>query len=83
MPYSLYVLRSRTTGRLYIGTSQDVMRRLREHNAGRSRATKPGIPWELVHTEEHPTLSAARTREWYLKRAPGARHEKQRWIVGP
>jgi putative endonuclease len=38
--YFVYVLRSQITGRLYIGSTSDVKRRLDEHNAGLNRSTK-------------------------------------------
>ena len=81
--FYVYVLRSESTGRLYIGTTNDLERRLAQHQCGRSKATKGRGPWKLVHAEEHGRLSQARKREHYLKHKPGARRDKRRWVAGP
>ncbi len=80
--YYLYILRSIPKGTLYVGTTRDVARRLREHNAGRSRSTAPHRPYELVHVEEYQTLAEARKREWYLKCTPAGGKEKRRLVAG-
>ncbi|MFQ5811055.1 MAG: GIY-YIG nuclease family protein [Armatimonadota bacterium] len=83
MPFFVYALRSESTGRFYIGTTNDVQRRLAQHQAGQSKATRGRGPWRLVHTEQYETLREARKREHYLKHSPGAGREKRRWIAGP
>jgi predicted GIY-YIG superfamily endonuclease len=50
--YVVYVLRSETTGRRYIGSCQDLHERFRQHNAGESKATKHGVPWKLGTQEK-------------------------------
>lgn len=77
MAHYVYILRSEKTGRLYVGTTRDVTRRLEEHNAGRSRSTKADRPWALTYAESHPDLSAARQREWELKCTPWGGKEKR------
>lgn len=64
----VYILRSRQTGRYYIGCTNRLDQRLREHNAGRSSSTKAYRPWEMVHKEDFLTLLGARRRERHLKR---------------
>jgi putative endonuclease len=76
--YHLYILRNIPKGTLYVGVTKDVRRRLREHNAGASRGTRGGRPYELVHLESYQSLSQARRREWYLKRSPSGGREKRR-----
>ncbi|MCH7812022.1 MAG: GIY-YIG nuclease family protein [Chloroflexi bacterium] len=66
MPY-VYLLKSVTTDRFYIGCTNDMDRRLGEHNSGKSASTKPYRPWELVHSEYFENLAQARQRERYLK----------------
>jgi putative endonuclease len=53
--------------------SQDIERRLLEHNAGKSKFTSAFRPWEIVYTEEYETTEEAREREKYLKTASGRR----------
>ena len=68
MPFYLYVLRSASTGRFYIGHAGDVARRLAEHNSQRVISTRNRGPWELVYSEEFATRSEAAQRERALKR---------------
>ena len=63
----VYVLRSEQDGRLYVGMSADVEKRLREHNSGRTKSTKGYRPWNLVDKEAFPDRETARKREKYLK----------------
>ena len=69
--FFVYVLRSGTTGRLYTGSCSDLSRRLHEHNAGQSPATRHGSPWLLLHTESFPTRAQAYARERFLKTGAG------------
>lgn len=62
-----YVIRSQSLQRFYVGSTQDVERRLQEHNAGKSKSTRPGVPWELIHVEEHATRSEAMLHERKIK----------------
>ena len=45
----VYVLYSYSLDRYYCGQTQDLDSRLIQHNAGRSKYTKKGIPWVLAH----------------------------------
>ena len=70
MSYRVYVLQN-AFGRHYIGLSDDVSRRLREHNAGISRWTRARGPWTLVWSSDAISLSEARKLENKLKRQGG------------
>ena len=65
MPF-LYVVQN-IKGRRYIGITDDVDRRVKQHNAGHVRSTKAHAPWELVYTEQYQTKIEARFREKELK----------------
>ena len=65
--FYIYILYSCRTGRYYVGSTQDVSRRLREHNAGKSLSTRAGIPWELRHAEGYATRAEAVRREAFVK----------------
>ena len=54
-------------GRLYYGSTNDLIRRLADHRRGRVRTTAGSLPVELVYFEEHPTPDQARQRERALK----------------
>ena len=68
--YQVYVLQN-PAGRFYIGLSEDVAKRLVDHNTGISNWTRLRGPWHLVWTSEPVNLSAARKLENFLKQQKG------------
>lgn len=62
----VYILRCRDH-RYYYGSTNDLIRRLAQHRAGRVPSTKSRLPLELVYFEECQTLDQARLRERSLK----------------
>jgi putative endonuclease len=66
-PYRVYVLQN-LAQRFYIGVTEDVAKRLEQHNAGDSRWTRGKGPWRVVWESELLPLSAARKLENRLKR---------------
>jgi len=70
MFYYVYILRNES-GRLYIGYSEDVERRVADHNAGKVFATKPYIPYKLIFYEAYTSMVDAKRREMYLKTTKG------------
>ena len=69
--FSVYVLHSERYNRNYIGHAQDLEVRLLQHNSGKVRATKYGIPWKIVYQEKQSTRSEAFHREQEIKRYKG------------
>ena len=67
MVYRVYVIQS-GEGRFYIGLSDDVVRRVKQHNRGQSRWTKGRGPWKIVWQSEELSLTDARKLENRLKR---------------
>ena len=67
----VYVLWSLKSERLYTGSTNDLERRLAEHNAGKSTYTSQTGPYQLVYHEEWPTQLEARRRERFLKSGKG------------
>jgi putative endonuclease len=63
----VYILKSHAVGKLYIGYSTDLVRRLDEHNKGLSLATKPYKPWKTVYYEAYVSRNEAKRREHNLK----------------
>ena len=68
MSYYLYIIQSEKNGKYYIGSSQDPIVRLQQHNWSRTPSTKTGIPWKLVYTEKFNTRSDAVKREYAIKK---------------
>ena len=76
--FHVYIVRSERNGKLYVGHTDDLQRRLAEHNSGRGgRFTRQQGPWRLVHAEPHSDRSAAARRERYLKSIDGSREKKR------
>ncbi|MDY7011802.1 MAG: GIY-YIG nuclease family protein [Planctomycetota bacterium] len=64
------------SGLFYIGFTNNLSRRLNEHNSSdeeHSKFTRKNGPWELVWAESHPTRSDAMNREKQIKRMKSAR----------
>ena len=71
--YYAYVLQSDKFNRSYKGCCSDLEIRLKAHNTGKTKSTKPFRPWRLVYWEEFETFAEARERERYFKTAAGRR----------
>ena len=68
--YQVYLVQN-SQGRRYIGLSEDVVKRLQDHNAGLSKYTAKFGPWNLVWQSSQMALSDARKLENLLKRQKG------------
>lgn len=75
--YYVYILQSKKDGRLYIGYTANLKKRLQEHNNGKSLATKPFRPYKLIFYEAFLNKRDAKTREEYLKSGWGLRSIKK------
>jgi len=74
----VYVLKSEKDGNWYTGWTNDLRRRLSEHNQGKSRSTKARVPFKLIYYEACVDRADAKRRERYLKTAWGKRYIKSR-----
>ena len=74
--FSVYALKSLHRNYIYIGLSNNIERRIKEHNSGRNKTTKPYAPFSLVYTKDFTTRLEARTYEKYLKTTAGRRFIK-------
>ena len=72
-----YVLRC-FDSKLYIGHTDDLRRRLREHKNGRVEATAYRLPVDLIYYEACRDLSLAKSRERQLKSGFGRAYLKRR-----
>ena len=77
MFFYVYLLEN-ITGRLYIGTTYDLVQRVKEHNRGLTASTKPYRPWRLIYYEACINETDAKRRENYLKTNQGGRLLKRR-----
>jgi putative endonuclease len=69
--YYTYVLRSAVKNMLYKGSTEDIQRRLLEHNSAMTNFTSKYRPWELVYFETFPTRSEAIRSEKFFKTGRG------------
>ena len=65
--FYVYVLKSLKNGDIYIGSTDDLRKRLKYHNGGLARATKPNRPWMLIYYEAYQDKRDATRREKQLK----------------
>jgi putative endonuclease len=68
--YFIYIIYSKKLDRFYVGTTDDVEKRLDEHNSGfyNEAFTVKGIPWELSLSFECESSRKAYELEKFLKR---------------
>lgn len=71
MFYFVYVLLSQKDKQFYIGFTNNVQRRLIEHNAGRNVSTAKRRPLQLIYYEAHLSKIDALRRENYFKTSKG------------
>ena len=72
----LYVLYSDSLGWTYVGVTNDVGRRLSQHNghiAGGAKTTRRGRPWIVASQVGPMDKSKAHSLEHEVKRAPGSK----------
>lgn len=69
--FYVYVLSSTIQKYIYVGLTNDLKRRIGQHNNGKERTTRAYKPYTCIHTEEFETRTQARIREKYLKSGIG------------
>ena len=65
--FYLYFLKSTKSDFTYIGSTNDLKRRLKEHNSKTQLATKSYAPFKLIYYEAYASKSDAIIREKKLK----------------
>jgi len=67
MTYFIYILYSPKFNHYYIGQTNNIEIRLKQHNEDRFSWTSSHRPWKLVYKEKFETRSQAMKAEKYLK----------------
>ena len=67
MNFFVYIIQSAKYKKLYIGQTQDLEKRISDHNKGRSNYTKLYKPWGLLAYKVFDTRSEAMAVERKLK----------------
>lgn len=71
MEYYVYVLKSLEKKYIYVGITDNLLRRYTSHQKGYNKTTKPYRPFSIILTEKFNSRTEARKREKYLKSGVG------------
>ena len=75
--YYVYVLQSIKDNKLYIGHTNDLKRRIKEHNSGFTLSTRYRKPFKLIYYESYVNLNDALEKEKFLKTGWGKNYLKR------
>lgn len=81
--YYVYILKNGSNDEWYVGSTNDLRRRMREHNEGKVPSTRRYKPWQLLYYEAFKHESPARMREYNLKHHGNAIRELKKRVVLP
>ena len=73
--YFVYILKSSTADKYYVGQTKDTESRLAFHNSSKARWTKRFQPWKIVYKERFITRSEAMIKESFLKKQKNIKRE--------
>ena len=76
--YYTYVLISKKDGRFYTGYTDNLNKRLAEHNKAKVLSTKSRLPMLLIYYEVCKNKEDAKAREKYLKSGMGKKYIRNR-----
>ena len=71
MEYYVYSIKSIDSNYIYVGLTNNYVRRINEHNIGKERTTRSYAPFKTILIEKFPSRPEARKREKYLKSGCG------------
>jgi putative endonuclease len=77
--YYVYIIKSEKTGKMYTGSTEDLRKRILEHNMGKVLSTKASRPWEIIYYEAFVSKRNARREEIFLKTGKG--RERIKWLL--
>ena len=69
--FYVYILKSVRDKRFYVGHTNNLLRRLKEHNSGGTSSLKGRGPYKLVYYEKVQTRENAILKEKYFKSGSG------------
>jgi len=75
--YYVYAIKSCINGRIYIGQTKDLEKRLGFHNKGRVKSTINQRPWELVAVQDVESRTKA---TWVEKKLKNSHETRLRWL---
>ena len=69
--YFVYAISSLKRNYIYVGLTNNIERRLSEHNTGKNKTTKPYSPFVIIYFEECSSRIEVRIKEKYFKSGIG------------
>ena len=66
--FYVYILESLKNGRYYVGHTNNLEKRIKQHNEGKTKGNRYLAPFKLVYKEEFDNVTEARKREAYIKK---------------
>ena len=79
--FYVYILKSSLDNGYYYGYCADLIKRIKQHNAGKVRSTKSRRPFTLHYNEEFASKSEAAKREYFFKTIEGYKYLKAAGII--
>lgn len=67
--YYVYFIRSRKDDSVYIGYTNELSKRLKQHNKGKTKSLRSKLPLDLIYYEVYFDKIIARKREIQLKKS--------------
>lgn len=75
--FTVYIIQNSITGRRYIGSTNNIDRRLIEHNCGHTKSTATKGKWKTIYTEIFENEIEAKRRERQIKSYKGGNALKE------
>jgi putative endonuclease len=77
--FYLYILYSKQVDRFYVGSTDDLQKRLQSHLAGISKYTAIAGDWVIVYSESFATRQEASKRELEVKKKKSRKYIE--WLI--
>ena len=71
--FTVYIIYSSVIDKFYTGQTEDIQRRLEEHNRGKTSFSAQGMPWTLVYSKDCSSRSEAIKLEKFIKKRGASR----------
>ena len=78
--WKVYILKSMEK-LIYAGMTQNIVKRIEEHNSAKSYYTKRGTNWKMIYSETFNSSGEARKREKYFKILPGVVEKERNFLA--
>ncbi|WP_443936454.1 GIY-YIG nuclease family protein [Pedobacter sp. MW01-1-1] len=77
--FNVYILYSKKLNRYYVGYTEDLEKRLEQHNTGFSKYTSKAEDWEVCYSESFISRALAHKRELEIKAKKSRKYIE--WLI--